>query len=239
MGSDLKLPIIPLLQHDAGCTLCLCKFWGFIFASEVSVCSLWIYGNTCQRYPQDPAAAERKNLGRDWCGEESLIARHEHRASQDCPVERLCSLLATISSIPYQILFLRRDSSVLWKWEPSSSALCGGRCDPTRRTELASLFMEILFFLFCFVSFFFFPPPNLQSLSICLCRRINLWYALYIRHFVTFFAWHPEGTAMRIAHAVSTTNKLRPREYASKKAWDISAIKTPKLDLKPLYVREA
>lgn len=160
MGSDLKLPIIPLLQHDAGCTLCLWKFWGFIFASEVSVCSLWIYGNTCQRYPQDPAAAERKNLGRDWCGEESLIARHEHRASQDCPVERLCSLLATISSIPYQILFLRRDSSVLWKWEPSSSALCGGRCDPTRRTELASLFMEILFFLFCFVSLFFFSPSQ-------------------------------------------------------------------------------
>lgn len=53
----------------------------------------------------------------------------------------------------------RRDLSVLWKREPSSSALSGGRCDPRRRTDLASLFMEILFFSFCVLSFFFFQFP--------------------------------------------------------------------------------
>lgn len=46
---------------------------------------------------------------------------------------------------------------------------------------------------------------------------------------------------MCIAHAFSTTNKLlRTREYKEfKKGWDVSTIKTPKLDLKPLYTKKA
>lgn len=94
------------------------------------------------------------------------------------------------------------------------------------------------FFPFLFCLFFFFS--NLQSLSICLCREINLWYALYMWHFVTFFAWHTGGIAMCTAHTFSYYKLLRTREYKElKKGWDVSATKTPRLDLKPLYIKKA
>lgn len=47
---------------------------------------------------------------------------------------------------------------------------------------------------------------------------------------------------MCTAHAFSTTyyKLLRTRDYKEfKKGWDLSAIKTPMLDLKPLYIKKA
>jgi len=130
-----------------------------------------------------------------------------------------------------------RDSSVLWKWEPSSRAVWW-KMWLQKQNRVGIFVYGNTFSPFSVLSFYFFSP-NLQSLSICLCRRINLWYALYTWHFV-FFAWHPEVTAMCTAHAASTTNKLpRPREYKdSRKGWDVSATKTSKLDLKPLYIKK-
>lgn len=98
---------------------------------------------------------------------------------------------------------LRRGySSVLWKWEFHSSALSGGRRDPKRWIDLVSLFLEVHFPV---LSFF----CNLQSLSICLCRRINLWYALYVWHFVTFFAWHPEGSAVYLTCSLAVPQTFK------------------------------
>ena len=130
----------------------------------------------------------------------------------------------------------RRGLSVLWEWEPSSSALSGGRCDPRRRTELASLFMEILFsfsvlsfFFFQFtVTFYLFVQKNklvICTLHVALCHLLCL----------------APRRSCYVYSTVSTTNKLlRPREYKeSKKGWDVSAIKTLKLDLKPLHIKKA
>lgn len=108
------------------------------------------------------------------------VHQMQHRITQDCSSDRIHSLSATIQhTLPDPLL--RGDLSVLWRWEPHSSALVE---DVTPEGEqrwrlcLWKYFFPFLFCRFC----------NLQSLSICLCRRINLWYALYTWHLVTFFA---------------------------------------------------
>lgn len=157
-----------------------------------------------------------------------MITRHEHSASQGCPLERICSLSAIIPSTPYQTFFLAEAHQRSENGSPAA-VLCLVEDVTPGEEQSWHLCLWKYFFsfsaLFCLFGFF----PNLQSPSICLCRRINLWYALYMWHFVTFFACHPGGTALCTAHAVSITNNLLSlREYKeSKKKWDVSATKTP------------